>query len=878
MFLSHSGADTVAARAFAEILRLNGVDVWFDQDNLQAGERWMEALEREIQHSSAMIVYVDRLGVQHWVDREVRLGLELNTRDPKAFKLIPVFGEGADVSNLPPFLSQQQGITARDPEAIHRLLTALRGGDSTLAVPSTYWATHSPFRSLQSFDPEDAWLFFGRDHDTRELVQRLQRSRVLVVIGNSGSGKSSLIRAGLIPTLQRGRLSVYGNIVQSWSVAVVRPGNDPFGELVDRLARQLAPSLSPANRDALIARWRRTFPDGADAVRNGIAAVSTEARRTLLFVDQFEELFTQAPEQVRERYIDALLRTTEFEGVHLILGLRADFYANCLTYEALKPHVQHNYSLLLMQPDQLREAIEKRLTLAGTRAEEGLTDALLADVGTEPGNLALLEHALGQLWEQNIGKYATAPLTNKRYDEIGRLKGAIGKHAQAVYAGLTPEQQPLARRIFVELVHLGEGAQDTRRRVPKETLLALARPDEATALLDVLTSKRLIATSGEQAAPQSAFVEVSHETLIREWADLRLWVEEDREDLRFGRRLATDANDWNRSNDLGALLRGARLLKAKEWLASHPQAPATVRAFVDASAAEEEDAQANRLAHERQLREVAEQLREEAGGREQAQRQIAEEREQRLGEQKRANKKLRRALASVSIAVVALLAASAWAWYQTQQARSEKERAQKALAASHVKEATARLHAGSPTEALPFFAAAVRLDPSNAAIRAAALDTILRTEGVPISLQHEGSVYSAAFSADGTRVVTASDDRTARVWDARTGQPVGAPLQHGGIVTSAAFSGDGARVVTASGDRTARVWDARTGQPLGAPLHHGDTVTSAAFSADGTRVVTASRDKTARVWDARTGNRWARRCSMGTSSPRRRSAPTGRAS
>ena len=136
VFLSHAGADTVAARAFAEILRRNGIDVWFDQDSLQPG-RPVDGGAREARsrHSSAMVVYVDRLGVQHWVDREVRLGLELNTRDPKTFKLIPVFGDGADLSTLPPFLSQQQGIAAKDPDAIRRLLNVLRGqGDARRAV------------------------------------------------------------------------------------------------------------------------------------------------------------------------------------------------------------------------------------------------------------------------------------------------------------------------------------------------------------------------------------------------------------------------------------------------------------------------------------------------------------------------------------------------------------------------------------------------------------------------------------------------------------------------------------------------------------------------------------------------------------------------
>jgi hypothetical protein len=164
-------------------------------------------IEMAIKNSSAMIVYVGRLGVQAWVDREVRYGLERNIQAPKAFRLIPVIGEGADPSVLPPFLKQQQYTDLRDPkrtpEEIRRLVEVLRSATPQIAIPADYWTTHSPFRSLQVFEPEDSWLFFGRDSDTDELLARLGRAPVLVVIGNSGSGKSSLIRSGLVPALRR---------------------------------------------------------------------------------------------------------------------------------------------------------------------------------------------------------------------------------------------------------------------------------------------------------------------------------------------------------------------------------------------------------------------------------------------------------------------------------------------------------------------------------------------------------------------------------------------------------------------------------------------------------------------------------------------------
>jgi hypothetical protein len=199
-----------------------------------------------------------------------------------------------------------------------------------------------------------------------------------------------------------------------------------------------------------------------------------------------------------------------------------------------------------------------------------LIDSLLADVGTEPGNLALLEPALAQLWQECGGTGRT--LTSDAYAKIGRLRGALGRHADEVYREIGDEaDQRLVQRIFLELVQLGEGAQDTRRRVAKEDLLHLGAPEKVERLIARLASSRLLATSG--AGPQSLgenFVEVSHEALIREWPMLREWLKDNREDLRFGRRLQQAADDWNGlQRDPSALLHGGRLAQGREWFARH---------------------------------------------------------------------------------------------------------------------------------------------------------------------------------------------------------------------------------------------------------------------------------------------------------------------
>ncbi len=473
------------------------------------------------------------------------------------------------------------------------------------SLSADYWRRHSPFRGLQVFEPDDAWLFFGREAETEDLLVRLGRSPVLAVIGNSGSGKSSLVRAGLIPALRAGRFG-HGDVEcsvapratstgvsdpESWRVAITRPSGTPFDYLAEVLPSQLAPELSLKEQAEFIADCRDTLPQGGETLRNAISALAnatgqeSSQAHILLVVDQFEELFTLTTNrEVRERYIDALLAASRWHGavlVHLVLVLRADFYSHCLEHRGLSRCLGNNlYNVPRMTQNQLREAIEKRLALASAHAEPGLIDSLLDDVGTEPGDLALLEHALSQLWEKCGGFGCT--LTNSAYSAIGRLRGALGAHADAVYAGISDSaQKQLVQKIFLELVHLGEGAPDTRRRVRKEELLSLGAPEEVESLLARLTSSRLISVGGEGL---EAFAEVSHEALIREWSTLREWVAQNREELQLGRRLVQAAQEWEGLNrDPGALLQGARLAQGEEWLLKHPAAQSPLREFVQAS-------------------------------------------------------------------------------------------------------------------------------------------------------------------------------------------------------------------------------------------------------------------------------------------------------
>jgi WD40 repeat protein/energy-coupling factor transporter ATP-binding protein EcfA2 len=849
VFLSHAGADTQAAREFAEVLRQNGLAVWLDRDSLLPGERWMEQCEEAIRGASAMIVYVGRRGVQNWVDREVRLGLERNTQDPRGFHLIPVLGEGSDPARLPPFLWQQQCADLRDteraPEEIRRILEVLKQ-TSRAAIAADYWKEHSPFRSLRTFEPEDSWLFFGRDSDTDQLLVQLGRHALLAVTGNSGSGKSSLVRAGLVPALHHGRFQCDGSYVSSWRVAVFRPSAKPFQALAEALP-DLAPELSPDEVEKSIARWKENLPENPEGLRNAIVALKAKSppgtwpsgTRVLLVADQFEELFTLADDrETHKRYIDALLAAAQLEpslAVHVVLTLGADFFSHCLEHPVLSQQLAANLvTVQRMSPDQLRRAIESRLALAGARAEAGLLDSILTDAGEEPGNLALLEHALGRLWEEHGGPGCT--LTSDAYTAIGRLRGALGRHADRVYEGFSKQGHgPLTQRIFLELVQLGEGAQDTRRRVPKQTLLQLDRPEKVEAILASLASTRLISTEGRGvASPEESFVEVSHEALIREWPQLRSWLKEQREDLSLERRLVERADEWRSlGKDPGALLQGALLAQAEEWFGKHPDARTLVSEFVQASRrARDEAAQEQR---ERQERELAseQELRREAERREQAEKAAAAQ-AQRSARRTRLFSAALVAVLAIAI-VMALLA-------RRQQLRAESM----ALAV----QAESLVSQGKREEALDLAIRAfgrAKTAEAHTAISHAFPQPVARLEG------HSGHVLHAVFSPDGRWIVTASSDKTARVWNAATGELLAKLEGHSGEVKHAEFSPDGQRIVTVSTDETARVWNAATGKLVAKLEGHSRLVTDAAFSPDGQWIVTASTDETARVWNAATG-------------------------
>ena len=443
--------------------------------------------------------------------------------------------------------------------------------------------TRPPYKGLAPFEADDAELFFGRDLVVAELTARLRSSRFLAIVGASGSGKSSVLRAGLVASVQQGAFPGSGD----WPVVVMTPTARPLEELAQRWA-PLAGTTAPS----LLAALGEDPSAFAGAVRSALTRLPHGARAPLV-IDQFEEAFTLCTDvDERRQFVAALVAgvRADVAGATVVIALRADFYGHCAAYPELRQLVEANTCLLgPMDPPELMAAIEGPANVAGLRLEPGLNELIVREVADEPGALPLLSHALLETWKRRKRR----TLTVDAYLDAGGVDGAIALTAEGVYESLDPARQRVARSIFLRLTQPGDGTEDTRRRAPLGELVAGADAVETEAVLHLLADARLV-TLDEQTA------EVAHEAVIREWPRLRNWIDEDRDGLRIHRHLTHAARDWDAlDRDDAELYRGPRLATAQEWLARDANAPLNDQesAFLAASvekADEEETARVTR--------------------------------------------------------------------------------------------------------------------------------------------------------------------------------------------------------------------------------------------------------------------------------------------
>ncbi|MEU9166337.1 helix-turn-helix domain-containing protein [Streptomyces sp. NPDC048420] len=700
-----------------------------------------------------------------------------------------------------------------------------------------------PYRGLAAFTAQDVPWFFGRARATAALVDRLFErvgSGPLLVVAPSGAGKSSLLNAGLVPALQNGALPMAGS--REWPVVALTPTARPLDELLSRTSKALGEDLDitaaqlheePARLAVAVARARERAPRGRDGLEPPPA-------RLVLLVDQFEEVFTLCSDEAERRaFIRVLCALSARDPAQgdasgrepsvVVLGMRADFTGRCLDHPELAAVFATGLFVLRpMTVRELRESITRPARQAGLALEPGLVQLLLRDVGLRsdptaasqgpegpahpdesapapPGALPLLSHALMATWQRRDGR----TLTMTGYERSGGIQGAVARTAETVFARLYPAEQTMIRQALVRLVQLGDGSEETRRRLNRSVLLEqLADPKAAAAALDAFVRARLITVDRDT-------VEITHEALLHVWPRLRGWIHADRAGLLIRQQLADAAAEWEREGrDPSLLYRGPRLSAVGEWtrdVGDRAELGPRETEFFEASRAEE------------------------------------------LGRQESARRQARKQRHLLAV-LAALLGLAVTAGGLAYQQRSEALRQSRVTLSQSLAVRSTAMADAQPEAALLLAAEAFRTEPTTEA-RGALLSTQAQYFAGRLT-GHAGPVNAVAFAPGGRLVATGSSDGTVRLW--RTAERrQDAVFAAVGKVRSVAFSPDG-RTLAAGASGTAggtvRVWDV-TGRRIVATLTTDSPVRAVAYAPDGRTLASAGSDGTITLWRVTGGHR-----------------------
>lgn len=668
----------------------------------------------------------------------------------------------------------------------------------------------APYRGLESFQAEDAEWFFGRARLTDTLVRGITDgvSGLMMVVGPSGSGKSSVLRAGLMASLCGN-----GSARDPWQGLLLTPGQFPISALATQLA-----VLSDVAADVVEAELWSQPARAARRIRH------RAAQPLLIVVDQFEEIFTDCADTAERGAFLSVLEelsgdVSRTDGrVRVVAGMRADFYPDALRWALLAEALQSGQVTVgPMTENELRQAIIEPVRVAGMEFENGLTHVLLRDLAPvvatnvtgAVGALPLLSHALLATWRQG----QRGSMTIADYTATGGIRGAIAQTADAVFTDLTEAERALVRRLFLRLVHVGDNTPDTRRRVQLEELTGDPDDDGHARTRTVLgryVDQRLITADADG-------VEISHEALLGAWPRLRAWIDTDRSGHRLHRQLTEAARAWrDADSDPGALYRGVRLGAAVDWVTDHQgELNPLEQQFVDAS--------------------------------------VRADRVDRLRERQR-TRRLR--WLAAALAALLVLAGAATVYSIEQRATADQERS---LAVSRQVAGTAnRLRDSDPALAAQLAVAAYRIAPT-----VEARSSVLNASGSPAvtrMLRPSGALQTVAVNPAGTLLAAgggAKSDTAVLLWDLRDpDRPrlLGTPLTgHTAEIWAVDFSPDGTILATGGADNTVRLWDVTDTahpMPVGQPLtgQQGEILTID-FSADGATLAAGTRDQTVHLWD-----------------------------
>ena len=707
------------------------------------------------------------------------------------------------------------------------------------SVQSLPFVERSPYVGLRRFEERDAPLFFGRDATVAKLLQAVKDRRFTLVAGASGSGKSSLVRAGLVPILQQRMARL--------RVLTMVPDRDPFARLEAAL---LAVGFDLS--DAVLAKT-----DSEETLTNVCQTLRLPDESWILFIDQFEEIFTLCTDLNRQRaFLTGLSRLIDSgpAAVKVVVAMRSDFFERFDPYPDLLDRTQPPFFVTSPSSDELRLCIEQPAARHGVTFESGLVPEILRDVQHQPGALPLLSYALDLLWKHDSPS-TDRTLNTVSYREIGGISGALRQRADEIFSQSAtdrqrtrrlprePGQQEAMRRLFLRLLDLSEQSENARpvsRRMPRAEF-----PLDEQSLIDELADEKLLVTNRTE---QTATVELAHESLLSTWPRLIDWISEAREAIFTRNRLQSDAAVWDKTRQTKPdqaeeeLWTGTRLLTAlkqdqKGVFTRLGGLSVLERAFLDVS----RERSGRRQKEEQERREALAAALKEA----KRQQEAVEQRELDLVVERG-----RQLLVEMDNAPEAAL------WLHHALERGSKSPMLRLLLKEAMRPVDAMLLVLRGCQASISSAA---FSPDGSRIVSSSSDKTLilwnaHSGDLLLTLAgHQAAVGNAAFSPDGRRIVSSSSDNTVRLWDAHSGALLLTLAGHQAAVGSAAFSPDGRRIVSSSSDNTVRLWDAHSGALLLILTGHQADVRSAAFSPDGSRIVSSSSDNTVRLWDAHTG-------------------------